>query len=208
MADKTSAGELERLWAGDFGNAYVARNSEAQKGREGFWSERVEQLGPDSVLEVGCNLGGNLRPLRELMPSGRLAGIDVNESALTECRKAVPDADLQIASAYEIPFEDSSFDLVFTTGVLIHLPPGKVEVAMAEIVRCSGRYVLCGEYRADTEEEVRYRGHQGALFRRDYGGMYERLHPRLDLLDSGFLPAADETSSWDDVTWWLFEKQA
>lgn len=208
MAGKTSAEDLEQLWAGDFGDAYVERNSQAQKGREGFWSERIEQLQPESVLEVGCNLGGNLRPLRDLLPAARLAGIDVNESALAACREAVSGAELEVASAYDIPFEDGTFDLVFTTGVLIHLPPGKVEEAMAEIVRCSGRYVLCGEYRADSEEEVHYRGHEGALFRRDYGGMYERLHPELSLLDSGFLPADDETSSWDDVTWWLFEKQA
>lgn len=207
MADETSSEALEELWAGEFGDAYVERNSDAQKGREDFWRERVEQLELSSVLEVGCNLGGNLRWLGTLMPEGRIAGIDVNETALAKCREALPDADLKVASAYEIPFGDGTFDLVFTTGVLIHLPPGSVEKAMAEIVRCSGRYVLCGEYAADSEEEVHYRGHEGALFRRDYGGMYQRLHPELSLIDSGFL-ARDESSSWDDVTWWLFEKQA
>ena len=50
---------------------------------------------------------------------------------------------------------------------------------MDEIVRCSRRYVLCGEYRADDLEEVPYRGQEGALFR-------ARLRPPVP----GALPAA------------------
>ena len=50
---------------------------------------------------------------------------------------------------------------------------------MDEIVRCSRRYVLCGEYRADDLEEVPYRGQEGALFRHDYGRLYQERFPRL-----------------------------
>ena len=196
---------LEDLWSGDFGDAYVDRNRNAAHGRDAFWRERVEQLAPASVLEIGCNIGGNLRPLSRFLPEGRLAGIDVNETALGVATEQVPSAELQVGSAYEVPFADGEFDLVFTTGVLIHLPPDGVGKAIDEIVRCSGKYVLCGEYFAETEEEVAYRGHDGALFRRDYGGIYQERHPGLKLLDKGFL-AASEDSSWDDVTWWLFER--
>ena len=205
MHDGDARSALEELWAGDFGNAYVERNRTTAHGRSRFWRERVGTIEVASVLEVGCNLGGNLQPLAELLPAARLAGIDVNETALRAARKAVPDADLRQGSAYEIPFGDASFDLTFTTGLLIHLPREGIGTAIDEIVRCSRRYVLCGEYFAEEEEEVPYRGHEGALFRRDYGGMYQDRHPELKLLDSGFL-AASEDSSWDDVTWWLFER--
>ena len=43
----------------------------------------------------------------------------------------------------------------------------------------------------------------GALFKRDYGGMYGELFPELRLIDQGLLGPAE---GWDDVTWWLFEK--
>ena len=74
---------------------------------------------------------------------------------------------------------------------------------MSEIVRCSRRYVLCGEYYADELTEVAYRGHRGALFKRDFGRLYQNLFPELELRADGFLSKAD---GWDDVTWWLFEK--
>jgi len=205
MSSEDAGAALENLWAGEFGDAYVERNRAAAKGREDFWRERTEQLDPGSVLEVGCNIGGNLRPLAELLEPTTLAGIDINESALAAAGKAVPDADLRLGSAYEIPFDDDSFDLVFTTGVLIHLSSEGLGKAIDEIVRCSRRWVLCGEYFAEQKEKVPYRGHDEALFRRDYGGIYEQRHPELKLVDRGFL-GASEDSSWDDVTWWLFDQ--
>lgn len=205
MTGRDPGTALEDLWAGEFGDAYVERNREAARGREGFWREIVERTAPASILEVGCNIGGNLRPLAELAPDAALNGVDVNEIALEIAREAVPSATVARASAYELPFEDRSIDLVFTTGVLIHLPPEGVESAIDEIVRCSARHVLCGEYFAEAEQEVPYRGEEGALFKRDYGAIYARRHPDLTLLDSGFL-GASENSSWDDVTWWLFER--
>jgi hypothetical protein len=75
---------------------------------------------------------------------------------------------------------------------------------MSEIVRCSRRYVLCGEYYDSEEVEVPYRGESGALFRRDYGRLYERGFPELRLVDKGFL--SRDQGTWDDVTWWVFEK--
>jgi hypothetical protein len=105
----------------------------------------------------------------------------------------------------QLPFEDRNFELVFTTGVLIHLPEDALPGAMAEIVRCSSRYVLCGEYYADEPVQVPYRGHTGALFKRDYGRLYCESFDQLRLLDSGFLPR--DSGGWDDVTWWLFERR-
>ena len=58
---------------------------------------------------------------------------------------------------------------------------------MREIVRCSRRYVLCGEYYADELTEVPYRGQEGALFKQDFGALYQRLFPELQLVADGFL---------------------
>ena len=74
---------------------------------------------------------------------------------------------------------------------------------MAEIVRCSRRYILAAEYYAETLQEVPYRGQHGALFKTDYGAMYQQRYPHLRLLKKGLLSKED---GWDDVTYWLFEK--
>jgi hypothetical protein len=39
----------------------------------------------------------------------------------------------------------------------------------------------------------------------DFGGVYQQHFPSLKLLRKGFLSKAD---GWDDVTTWMFEKQA
>lgn len=205
MTDTDHAARLEALWAGEFGDDYVDRNKAAGQGRRPFWEERLAGLEVASALEIGCNLGANLRWLAELLGPGNVAGVDVNERALELLRETVPGADLRHATARSLPFADDSFDLVFTTGVLIHQPPSDLPAVMDEIVRCSRRYVLCGEYHADQLEEVPYRGQEGALFRQDYGRLYRERFPQLQLVDEGFLPRSGGV--WDDITYWVFEQR-
>ena len=106
--------------------------------------------------------------------------------------------------ARDLPVADRSIDFVFTMGVLIHQPEETLDKVMSEMVRASSRYVFCGEY-FDTETvEVPYRGHAGALFRRDYGSLFLDLFPfELTLVREGYLSPED---GWDRVTWWLFER--
>jgi ubiquinone/menaquinone biosynthesis C-methylase UbiE len=111
---------------------------------------------------------------------------------------------LALGSASVLPFGDQAFDLVFTTGVLIHIARADLPAVMSEVVRCSRRYVLCGEYHAPTVTEIRYREQEGALFKDDYGRLYLRSHPELALVEEGFL--ARQQGGWDDITYWLFEK--
>jgi hypothetical protein len=75
---------------------------------------------------------------------------------------------------------------------------------MAEIVRCSSRFVLWAEYHAAATEEVPYRGETGALYRRDYGAIYRELFPELSVVRAGFLGPDD---GFDRVTWQLLEKR-
>ncbi len=198
------AERLEQLWSGGFGDAYVERNRKAAERRGGFWRQLLDGMGLASVLEVGCNLGANLRWITEHVPRRQVWGIDINERALGELRKAVPGVNAVWGPARDLPFRDAGFDLVLTMGVLIHQPDSTLPLVMGEIVRCARRYVLCGEYHAAERTVIPYRGAQDALIKRDYGRMYAELFPRLELVRQGFLSRDD---GWDDVTWWLFAKK-
>jgi spore coat polysaccharide biosynthesis protein SpsF len=205
MGEATKPGEasrLEALWGGQFGDDYVERNRNAPDRREAFWNGFLDQFPSQRVLEVGCNLGGNLRWIARRLPPAQVFGIDVNQKALEQLRAATS-VNAVHATARDLPFRDRWFDLVFTMGVLIHQPPETLPLVMAEIVRTSRRWVLCGEYFSEAPTEVAYRGQTGALFKRDYGDLYQRLFPELTLRKKGFLSQAD---GWDDVTWWVFEK--
>jgi pseudaminic acid biosynthesis-associated methylase len=198
-----NANRLEALWSGDFGDNYVDRNRAAGEGRAPFWKSILEKTRAKRVLEVGCNVGANLRWIAAELGPDNAWGIDVNQKALDELKRAIPLHAIH-ASARALPFDDGTFDLVFTMGVLIHQAPEALPDVMREIVRTSRRYVLCGEYYAATPTEVPYRGESGALFKRDFGGDYLRLFPQLAQVETGFLARGDAT--WDDITWWLFEK--
>jgi pseudaminic acid biosynthesis-associated methylase len=198
------AGRLEELWAGDFGNEYVDRNLSAYDRRGEFWLPLLDELQPKSVLEVGCNVGGNLQWITQRVDPSKVTGVDVNSKALRLLDQRVPGVQGIHSPARELPVSDRSVELVFTMGVLIHQPEETLEKVMCEMVRASSRYLLCGEY-YDTETiEVPYRGHAGALFRRDYGGLFLDLFPfDLTLVREGYL---SPEQGWDRVTWWLFER--
>ncbi|HET7677408.1 MAG TPA: pseudaminic acid biosynthesis-associated methylase [Candidatus Limnocylindrales bacterium] len=200
MVDR-EAERLERLWAGEFGDAYVDRNLAAYEERRDFWERLLTEHTCSSALEIGCNVGGNLRWIARHV--AHAAGLDVNAHAVDLLRQRLPGVRAVVGSATELPFPDGEFDLVLTMGVLIHLPDSILGRVMDEMVRCSRRYLLCGEYFAHEPVEVPYRGHRGALFKRDYGRLFAERFPELALLETGFL-SRDE--GFDDVTWWLFER--
>ena len=102
----SDAKRLEALWSGEFGDRYVDRNVRADEGRSRFWSEQMEKLRPENVLEVGCNVGGNLVWVAEAIGAQYVAGVDVNEKALAILRDRIPGADVRHASATHLPFAD------------------------------------------------------------------------------------------------------
>ena len=201
MSEDTEATRLEELWAGAFGDEYLARNFAAGAAREAFWDALIREFPAPRVLEIGCNSGANLQ---WIVPRCEVAlGVDVSSQALDALRQAVPRAIGVLAEARSLPFPDDTFDLVFTSGVLIHQPESSVARVIAELVRVSRRYVLSMEYAAADTEEIPYRGERGALFKRNYESLYGQLFPELRLARIGFL---SHTDGWDEVTWWLFEK--
>ena len=207
MTDRESqvpeAVRLENLWAGEFGDAYSARNAAAGEGRDRFWSALFGAHSVASVLEIGCNVGANLQWIAQHVPPEDVYGIDVNEGALERLRERLPRINAIRSRGRDLPFRDRWFDLTFTSGVLIHQPDSTLPLVMSEIVRVSKRFVLALEYAADDTVVVPYRGQDRALFKRDYTSLYRELFPDLKLIDEGFL-GRDE--GWDDTTWCLYAR--
>src|SRR4051812_38777488 len=62
------------------------------------------------VLDVGCGPGALTTVLADLVGAGQVAAIDPTEPFVEQCRARVPGADVRLAPAEAIPFEDESFD--------------------------------------------------------------------------------------------------
>jgi pseudaminic acid biosynthesis-associated methylase len=199
-----AADELEDLWSGEFGDAYVGRNAPTMDVRGPFWARILDQYPSRRVLEVGCANGANLHQMAKLLPAQNLWGADINLQALEGMRATVPGVNGAYAVARELPFRDRYFDLVFTVGLLIHQPDSTLPVVMSEIVRCSNRWIMCGEYQADETTDVNYHGMSGVLTKRDYGRLYQDLFPDLELREQMFLTKEE---GFDRVTFDVFERK-
>jgi pseudaminic acid biosynthesis-associated methylase len=204
-SSRRSANDLEDLWAGEFGDAYLTRNHVAVDERAAFWERIVRQYPSRRVLEIGPAHGENLRHLARVVQPHDLWGVDINDQALDAMRQVVPGSNGVWGVARELPFRDRHFDLVFTVGLLIHQPDETLPIVMAEIVRCSNRWVLCGEYEAEETTDVNYRGMPGVLLKRDYGRIYQSLFRNLELREEGLLTRED---GFDRVTYQVFERMS
>lgn len=87
-----------------------------------------------SALDAGCGTGGMLSWLSQYTGSNSVVGIDLSQTALEFCRER-NHQQLTQGSIAQLPFADSSFDLVTSFDVLQHvLDKGDVR-AIAEIYR-------------------------------------------------------------------------
>jgi pseudaminic acid biosynthesis-associated methylase len=192
--------EQIRTWSGEFGREYTDRNDYSTEllddlCRRNYGVARSElnrrflgSVPKDArILEVGCNMGTQLLLLQE-MGFTNLHGIEIQSYALDRAKTRIPGAVLTQASAFSIPYPDSSFDLVFTSGVLIHIAPVDLPVALGEIHRCTRNWIWGLEYYAPKTTEVAYRGHTALLWKTDYARSYLDAFPGLRLIREDRLP--------------------
>lgn len=98
-----------------------------------------------SLLDVGCNVGALLAACRRAFPHLRLAGLDINHSAIAAARKNVPDADIRQGYGFELPFGDNEFDCVTCIEVIEHVPREYRASLVAEVLRVlkpGGRFIV------------------------------------------------------------------
>jgi predicted TPR repeat methyltransferase len=80
----------------------------------------VEDLG--ALLDWGCGCGRVLRHWSSLPPR-RVAGCDINLKMVEWCARNLPFADVAVTQLTPpVPYDDSSFDLVYAFSVFTHLP--------------------------------------------------------------------------------------
>ncbi|MEQ8247512.1 MAG: pseudaminic acid biosynthesis-associated methylase [Alphaproteobacteria bacterium] len=199
--------EHEAFWAGSFGDNYIDRNqgSRLLAVNLALFSTILRRcIGVESVLELGANVGMNLRALHALLPQASLRGIEINEKAEAVLRD-LPYVASERRSLLGYRAAEMA-DLVFTKTVLIHIDPNHLSEAYAALYENTRRYLLVAEYYNPSPVEVTYRGHQHRLFKRDFAGDLLKTYPDLQLVDYGFVYHGDQFAQ-DDITWFLMEKE-
>lgn len=115
---------------------------------------RLAQLQPgEQALDVGSGTGTlALEVARYLDPSGSITGIDPGSQQIARARakaarRTVPQApiDFKVGVIEQLPFPDQTFDVVFSTLMMHHLPTPLKRQGLAEIARVlkpGGRVVI------------------------------------------------------------------
>jgi SAM-dependent methyltransferase len=102
------------------------------RGRRRVLRAELDRLpvAPDPrLLDAGCGSG---RTLDELATYGRVSGIDLSESAVETAWRRGHD-DVHLAAVEEIPFPDTTFDVVTCLDVIEHTRDDRV--SLAELLR-------------------------------------------------------------------------
>jgi len=180
-------------WCGEFGREYTVRSCLTPEQVDALWERnygvtRTElnrrflgSIPADArILELGCNIGNQLSLLQQLGYSN-LYGVDVQEYALEIAGSRLKNVNFAPASSFALPYEDKYFDLVFTSGVLIHVSPRDLPAALDEIHRCAKSYIWGSEYYAPSVTEINYRGHGELLWKMDYAREYLARFADLEL---------------------------
>jgi SAM-dependent methyltransferase len=98
------------------------------------------------VLDCGCGPGAITIGLVEAVgPAGHVTGVDFGESQIEVAKaRATSNVTFRVASVYELPFEDGSFDLVFSHALFEHLAdPVRGVTEIRRVLRPGGLAGLC-----------------------------------------------------------------
>ncbi len=121
-------------------------------------------FGARRILEVGCNVGNNLK---SFPPYYDVHGLDLNKKALAKAKRSFPDFKFEEGSILKMPYDDAYFDLVFTRGVLIHIPKSDMPLAISELLRVSKKWICNMEYFGEDGKMIKWRRGDNLLWYRD-----------------------------------------
>lgn len=194
------------FWAGEFGDEYISRNKSEDLFAANlvFFSRVLNEIreNPGAILEIGANIGMNIKALKLLLPKSIFHAVEINAEACKQLREF---ADAVIESSIEDFAPERTFEMVFTKGVLIHIAPENLPLVYQKMYEASSKWILIVEYYNPTPVGIDYRGHENKLFKRDFAGEMLDRYPDLRLIDYGFRYHRD-TFPQDDTSWFLLEK--
>ncbi len=104
------------------------------------------------VLDIGCGSGGIAMELVEKYGAGRVTGIDIEDGVLAraasrvEARGLLDRIILQRVDPGPLPFDDASFDIVFSKDSMIHIPDKEALFAEVHRILAPGGWFIASDW--------------------------------------------------------------
>ncbi len=105
------------------------------------------------ILDVGCGKGFLLYEFTRVLPGADVRGIDVSQYAIDNAKQEVR-GNLKLTSAADLPFDDNSFDFVYSINTLHNLHNFEIDAAARQIERVARgpKHVTIESYRDEREK--------------------------------------------------------
>ena len=145
VKDDISAGaQYDRTIAVHNMGSQGINNDDPARSIAAWIKQTFPDLSPKRIIDLGCTIGNNTLPYKEVFPDAEVHGIDVSVPCLRyaharACALGI-DVHFHQINAEDIPFEDESFDLVVSR-ILLHETSSR---ALPKIMRESFRLLKPG----------------------------------------------------------------
>lgn len=125
---------------------YYSRQEKFNDENKDLWFKLLKVKDGMKILEVGCGGGHFTNMIKKYYPSCEVYGIDLDNNhikfAKKESKKQNIEVNYQVADIKELPFNDNSFDLVFSHTVVEHLPFDDFIKEQKRVLKTGGKLVI------------------------------------------------------------------
>lgn len=156
---KAKAADLAKKWDFDYWDGDRRINYGGYK-YDGRWAKVATEMKNhygikpgDKILDIGCGKGFLLYDFTQVVPGVEVSGVDISSYAIENSLEDVK-PNLQVCSATDLPFEDNSFDLVFSINTMHNLYAHELDAALREMERVGkkNKYICVESYRNEEEK--------------------------------------------------------
>ncbi|MEI6470788.1 MAG: methyltransferase domain-containing protein, partial [Betaproteobacteria bacterium] len=157
---KPKAAALAKQWGFDYWDGDRKICYGGYRYMEGRWEKVAKAMADyygikpgDKILDVGCGKGFLLFDFTKVVPGVEVYGLDISEYAIENSKEEVKGR-LQLGNATSLPFEDHSFDFVYSITTLHNLHCYDLDKALGEIERVGkkNKYICVESYRNEVEK--------------------------------------------------------
>ena len=157
---KAKAADLATKWGYDYWDGDRRINYGGYRYMEGRWekvaramAKHYELPSKPKILDIGCGKGFLLYDFLKVIPDAEIYGLDISSYALENSKEEIRDR-LQLGNATELPWEDNTFDLVFSINTFHNLHSYDLDLALREMERVgkNNKYICVESYRNQAEK--------------------------------------------------------